>query len=440
MSSATSTSFRCVEHVVPCQYMREYVAATASEEDVLSLAVKQYIPLDNPSPHAGDVTILAAHANSLPKETYEPLWEEIYSRWKASGIRIRGVWMADAAHQGRSGVLNEAMLGNDPSWFDHPRDLLHLVNLKHAEMPQPIVGIGHSMGGAHLISLSLIHPRLLYSLVLLDPIIQRQVTELDDGGRFDNKRTIRETTQLSTYRRDRWPSRQVAAEAFNHSSFYQSWDPRAMERWVQYGLRDLPTAIHPLGKRELKARGGQGRPVTLTTTRHQEVFTFSRPLYDETDQPGTRVTHPDVDPLLLSDFPFYRPELSRIFEQLPHLRPSTLYVFGGRCMMCQPELRADELRMTGTGVGGSGGVPAGRVRQVVLPPFGHLLAQEAANECADSIVDWLGPELQRWQEENHQFRAAWKKKGKVERMTVDELWKKHVPPLRPTSVETSAKL
>lgn len=36
------------------------------------------------------------------------------------------------------------------SWFDHPRDLLHLINVKRAEMPRPIVGIGHSMGGAHL--------------------------------------------------------------------------------------------------------------------------------------------------------------------------------------------------------------------------------------------------------------------------------------------------
>lgn len=36
------------------------------------------------------------------------------------------------------------------SWFDHPRDLLHLVNVKRAEMPRPIIGVGHSMGGAHL--------------------------------------------------------------------------------------------------------------------------------------------------------------------------------------------------------------------------------------------------------------------------------------------------
>ena len=45
------------------------------------------------------------------------------------------------------------------SWFDHPRDLLNLVNLKRDEMPRPIVGIGHSMGGAHLlVSPSRINP------------------------------------------------------------------------------------------------------------------------------------------------------------------------------------------------------------------------------------------------------------------------------------------
>jgi len=35
-------------------------------------------------------------------------------------------------------------------WYDHPRDLMHLINLKRDEMPRPIVGIGHSMGGAQL--------------------------------------------------------------------------------------------------------------------------------------------------------------------------------------------------------------------------------------------------------------------------------------------------
>jgi hypothetical protein len=65
---SSSGPFRIVEHVVPCQHIREYPGATANEqEDILNLAVRQYIPLDNPSPQPGDVTILAAHANGFPK-------------------------------------------------------------------------------------------------------------------------------------------------------------------------------------------------------------------------------------------------------------------------------------------------------------------------------------------------------------------------------------
>jgi len=44
---------------------------------------------------------------------YEPLWDELYERMTEDGKRIRGIWIADVAHQGESGVLNEKALGND---------------------------------------------------------------------------------------------------------------------------------------------------------------------------------------------------------------------------------------------------------------------------------------------------------------------------------------
>lgn len=36
------------------------------------------------------------------------------------------------------------------SWWDHGRDLLALINQYQDEMPHPIIGIGHSMGGMQL--------------------------------------------------------------------------------------------------------------------------------------------------------------------------------------------------------------------------------------------------------------------------------------------------
>ena len=47
------------------------------------------------------------------QELYEPLWEALYHKSKEAGFQIRGIWIADVAHQGASSVLNENKLGND---------------------------------------------------------------------------------------------------------------------------------------------------------------------------------------------------------------------------------------------------------------------------------------------------------------------------------------
>jgi hypothetical protein len=275
--------------------------------------------------------------------------------------------------------------------------------------------------------------------VLLDPVIQRQTTQLDGFSLRENKRIIAKTTQLSTHRRDIWPSRKAAAEGFKRSPFYQAWDPRVLDRWVEYGLRELPTATHPLDG------DAKNPPVTLRTTLHHEVFTFSRPNYNHvpgSGKPVNRVTHPDLDENHQDSYPFYRPEPARIFAQLPHLRPSVLYVFAGKSDMCMPDMRADKLTTTGTGLGGSGGVAAGRVREVFLEDFGHLLAQEAVNECADAAVCWLAPELRRWKDEEESFRSVWDKKTKLEKQTIDAEWLKRVPApaRRPKKADPESKL
>ncbi|KAK8240541.1 Alpha/beta hydrolase family-domain-containing protein [Phyllosticta capitalensis] len=441
----SSYPFKIKEHIVPCQHIRGYARATAHEqEEELHLAVKQYIPLDNPTPKKGDVTIIGTHANGFPKELYEPLWEELLHRAKAQGFSIRSIWIADVAHQGASSVLNEKKLGNDPSWFDHPRDLFHFVNLFRHEMVRPIVGIGHSMGGNHLVNLSLMHPRLFETLVLVDPVIQRH-TALD--GNFL-------PAAASARRRDIWPSRAAAAASYRKHPFYQTWDPRVLDRWIQYGLRDLPTAIYPsveaAAARSPKtsspspapsstSNDDAGPPVTLTTTKHQEVLTFLRPNFDphavpaasaaqymddpspiivaSRDHNRNRHTHPDVD---LSNATlatcvkgrevpplFYRAESPLTFAQLPHLRPTVLYVFGDKSDLSTPELRADKMAVTGTGVGGSGGAATGAVQEVVFEGVGHLVPMETATRTADEAAKWVGKEMANWREREEAERRVW---------------------------------
>ncbi|EXJ71726.1 uncharacterized protein A1O5_05535 [Cladophialophora psammophila CBS 110553] len=412
------SSFHVVEHSIPCQHIREYPRATAgSQEDVLHLAVKQYIPKDNPNPQPGDVTILGAHANGFPKELYEPLWDDIHARSKSHGFRIRSIWIADVAQQGHSSVLNERLLGNDPCWNDHPRDLLHLINLKRDQMPRPIIGIGHSMGGNHLVQLAYIHPRLLTTLILIDPVIQVYSSVAPNAGPSP--------ARLSTFRRDVWPSREEAAKSFKSSKFYQAWDPRVLDRWIKYGLRDMPTILHP---DESKNKDGSPK-VTLTTPVPQEVFTFLRPNYEGygyNGHPVNRKTHPDLNPALPTIYPFYRAEGPNTFFRLEELRPSVLYVFGGKSDVGTPDACKAKMDHTGVGIGGSGGAPVGRVRSVLFDDLGHLIAMEAVDRTAQHACDWIGSEMKIWREDEEEYNRTWGKKSLVEKQSLDEQWKKMI--------------
>lgn len=54
------------------------------------------------------------------QELYEPLWDSLYEASSANGHSIRGIWVADMAQMGMSGVLNESIMDVDgvlePFW------------------------------------------------------------------------------------------------------------------------------------------------------------------------------------------------------------------------------------------------------------------------------------------------------------------------------------
>jgi hypothetical protein len=63
-----ASPYHIQEHTIAASHIREYARATSeSQEEELSLSVKQYTPKGNPNPQHGDITIIAAHANGFPK-------------------------------------------------------------------------------------------------------------------------------------------------------------------------------------------------------------------------------------------------------------------------------------------------------------------------------------------------------------------------------------
>ena len=267
------------------------------------------------------------------------------------------------------------------------------------------------------------HPRLFVSLVLLDPVIDLGSTVSSGQGQPSAKRLG--VANASTYRRDVWPSKEAAAEAFAKSSFYQKWDPRILELWIEYGLRPLPTALYPEQHREVKQR-----PVTLATTKHQEVWTFLRPNYSGYGVGGlstvNRLTHPDVDPSSLMLCPFYRPESGATHLKLPALRPSVFYIMGELSNLAPADKRRDKVKLSGIGPGGSGGLAEGQVRDITLPGVGHLVPMEAVIPTAEHTAQWLGEVIAQWKKNEVVLKDLRGSRNKDQDLMVDEQWVKHI--------------
>ncbi|KID92926.1 hypothetical protein MGU_00515 [Metarhizium guizhouense ARSEF 977] len=404
--------FNVKEHIIDASHIREFAYATANSQDAaLKLHVKQYTPKDNPSPQRGDVTLIGAHANGFPKELYEPFLNDLNQELNSCGMRIRDVWFADCAWQGQSGILNQerGLLGNDPSWYDYSRDILHMINT--FRMPRPLVAVGHSFGANVLSYTALLHPRLFHSMVLLDPAIAYYHTSRPMDFRAS-------PAAASVGRRDRWPSREAAATLFKKAPFYQAWDPRVLEQWIKYGLHN--TTADPNGE------------VVLATTKHQEVFTFLRPSWPAFDAEGKNA----IDPKWMPDagtsikveypmYPFYRPEAINTFIRMPSLRPGIVFILGGQSNVVSDADVKTRTETTGTGLGGSGGVASGRVKEVVHEKYGHLIPLEAPRFCAQHAADFLKKELDIWAVEEAEYEE-WAKKSNTDKVTISREFKKHL--------------
>ncbi|KAF2031292.1 alpha/beta-hydrolase [Setomelanomma holmii] len=339
----SSSNFIVTEHTSPRPYIRQYPHAVKRDEAVLQLAVKEYRPRTANATNPEDVTIIAAHANGFPKKE----------------------------------------LGDDPNWTDHSLDLLLMINKFRDRMKPPFVGIGHSMGCAHLVYLASIHPRLFQGLILVNPILRASHPPGPNSALFSSKR------------RETWESRTKAESQTSGNPFFASMDPRALNLFLQHALRDTPD-------------GG----VTLSTPKAQEAWSYVRScLHDlNEDTPDGRQRERILNPY---DTPFShggkvltaRGELQVICEVLPHLRPRTFFMYGEYSHINYDEVREYHVSTTGAVPGGNGGVSEGGVKQLVLEESGHLCVFEKPGVIAKAMSSWLSDEVERWKQEK-EFRTV----------------------------------
>ena len=244
--------------------------------------------------------------------------------------------------------------------------------------------------------------------------------------------------RLSTNRRDTWPSRAAAASKFESNKFYQQWDPQVLQKWIHFGLRDLPSEQYP----QIPQVSDSGDvPVTLTTTTAQEVYLYLRAFYkdDRLLQDDGNILQ-DFDPADVEEcFALGRPEMLHLYRRLPEIKPSVLYIFG-KTSEASPEVnRSSKMELTGTGPGGSGGVGRGRVQEAVLD-CGHLVGFEKPGQCAETSVEFIDTELARWDSEERRRSERWNSMSRRERVDINDLWRDHLGLDKPRSASQSGAL
>ncbi|KAK4864779.1 hypothetical protein LT330_001402 [Penicillium expansum] len=415
--------FTITEHLVPGSHIREYPGSTVRQEDILMLHVKQYTPrYEGPVP-ADAISLIAAHGLGLPKELYEPLWDELLEQ--AAGFHIRGIWVADVASMNQSGIHNEDKLSMDCSWLDHSRDLFLMINHFREQMPRPLVGIGHSFGGNIITNLAYMHPRLFTTLLLIDPVTQLSLPPMGFGTDPPGP------MNYTLWRNDIWPSREAAICA--NRGLIHGWDPRCVDRMAKYYFRELPTPLYPdieaIKERFDIAADTAAIPVTLTTPKYQEVVAQTRQNFNARSPTTGRMeiprsTHADVDPLV-AHIPLYRPELRSTFRRLETLRPSCVWVVGGATFLKMDEIR-EGIRICGSGIGGSGGLSEGRVREVVLSGLGHLMPFQEVKTVAEPCVAWLQQEMDRFRRMEREWEEE--RRGKSH-LVLEDNWYKVLRPM-----------
>jgi hypothetical protein len=256
------------------------------------------------------------------------------------------------------------------------------------------------------VHLSIIHPRLLSTLVLYEPVI------IQTGFGGPNP------SVMAVHRRDIWESGAKAESSLRRG--LGKWDSRARDRYLRFGLRSVPTPLYDPAK-DTKV---PATAVTLTTTKHQEAWGYSIPSFEPESAGLDRLLLPDWDPVSERPYLFSRPECWSSMRSLPFVRPSVLWVFGAQSYLSPPEEQDAKMQATGSGVGGSGGAAQGMVEKAVLDQGSHLMVFEEVNWSATVAADWIGRWFRGWLEDEKFWREYKSKKSDADMLRGTEAWVK----------------
>lgn len=95
------------------------------------------------------------HANGYPPECYQSLLELLRTKYRLFGMTLRPLWP--------NANMNEIQ-----DWHPFSEDLLRFLSDRG---PDPVIGVGHSIGGIVTLRAAIHDPKKFRALILLDPVL-----------------------------------------------------------------------------------------------------------------------------------------------------------------------------------------------------------------------------------------------------------------------------
>lgn len=123
-----------------------------------------------------------------------------------------------------------------------------------------------------------------------------------------------------------------------------------------------------------------------------------------------------------AELSFYRSEINVGFEFLAHVRPSVLFVFGGKSYLSDIEQQDAKMNHTGTDLGGNGGVKNGEVEKYVFDELSHMAPLEDVNGCSRVLGEWIGCKTVQFEKDKAIIRGFDMEKSENGMVTLTKKW------------------
>lgn len=168
-----------------------------------------------------------SHANGFPAPVYRKLFAALSDRYTI-------------------GYLD--MIGHDPrfpvtdSWPHLVEETLHTLDTRYG---QPVIGVGHSLGGVITLLAALRRPQAFRAVVLLDaPIFNPWRSRMLWLGKRLGQ-THRITPAGAAFRRRaHWPDAASAVRHFTGKALFAEFDPETLHDYVEFGTTPGPQGVH----------------------------------------------------------------------------------------------------------------------------------------------------------------------------------------------------